>query len=54
MKNSHHIQLIIFFKGMNSVMKWKIHEHLIFLNSQEDLVTLTKKLCLSVDDKITI
>ena len=53
-KNSHHIQLMIFFKGMNSVMKWKIYEHLIFLNLQEDLVTLTKKLHLSVDDEITI
>ena len=39
---------------MNSVMRWKIHKHSMFLNSCKDLMTLTKKLCLSVDDEIII
>ena len=54
MKNSHHIQLMIFFKGMNSVIRWKIHKYSVFLNSCEDLMTLVKKLCFSVDLKISI
>ena len=43
---------MIFFKGMNSVMKQKIHEHFIFSNLWEGLITLVKKLCLSVDMKL--
>ena len=44
MKNYHQIQLMIFFKSMNYVMKQKICRYLEFLNSCEDLITLTKKL----------
>ena len=43
-KNYHQIQLMVFFKGINYVMKQKICRHLKFLNSCKDLVTLVKKL----------
>ena len=43
-KDYHQIQLMIFFKGMNYVIKQKICRHLKFSNSYEDLITLTKKL----------
>ena len=40
---------MIFFKDMNYVMKQKICKHLEFLNSYEDLITLVKKLCPSLE-----
>ncbi|SLM36518.1 Zinc finger, CCHC-type [Lasallia pustulata] len=43
-KDYHQIQLMIFFKGLDQAMKQKIHGHPVFPNSQEDLVTLAKKL----------
>ena len=39
---------------MNSVIRWKIHEYSVFLNSHKDLMTLTKKLHLSVDNETSI
>ena len=48
MKDYYQIQLMIFFKGMNYVMKQKICRHSEFLNSCEDLITLVKKLCPSL------
>ena len=48
MKNYHQIQLMVFFKSMNYVIKQKIHRYSEFLNSCEDLVTLVKKLCPSL------
>lgn len=39
-KDYHQIQLMIFFKNMNYVMKQKICEHSEFSNSYEDLITL--------------
>ena len=48
-KNYQQIQLMIFFKGINHVMKQKICKHPEFSNSCEDLITLTKKLCLSIE-----
>ena len=44
MKDYHQIQLMVFFKSINYVMKQKICEHSEFSNSCKDLVTLTKKL----------
>ena len=35
---------MIFFKGINYVIKQKIHRHSEFLNSYKDLITLIKKL----------
>ena len=43
-KNYHQIQLIVFFKSMNYVIKQKIYRHPEFSNPYEDLITLTKKL----------
>ena len=43
-KNYHQIQLMVFFKGINYVIKQKIHRHPEFLNSHKDLITLIKKL----------
>ena len=43
-KDYYQIQLMIFFKGINYVIKQKIHGHPEFLNSCEDLITLMKKL----------
>ena len=48
-KDYHQIQLMIFFKGMNYVIKQKICRHSKFLNSCEDLVTLVKKLHSSLE-----
>ena len=47
-KNYHQIQLMVFFKSMNYVMKQKICRHSEFSNSCEDLITLVKKLCSSL------
>ena len=47
-KNYHQIQLMIFFKGINYVIKQKICRHPEFLNSCKDLITLIKKLCPSL------
>ena len=44
MKDYHQIQLIVFFKGIDSAMKQKICRHSEFLNSCKDLITLVKKL----------
>ena len=49
MKNYHQIQLMVFFKGMNYIMKQKICEHPEFSNSYKDLITLVKKLCSSLE-----
>ena len=43
-KDYHQIQLMIFFKSINYVMKQKICRHSKFSNSCEDLITLVKKL----------
>ena len=43
-KDYHQIQLMVFFKNMNYVIKQKICGHPEFSNSYEDLVTLIKKL----------
>ena len=45
---------MIFFKSINSVMRWKIYEHSVFLNLYKNLITLIKKLCLSVNNEISI
>ena len=39
---------MIFFKGINYVIKQKICRHSEFLNSHKDLITLIKKLCPSL------
>ena len=44
---------MIFFKSRNSAMRWKIHKYSVFLNLCEDLMTLAKKFCLSVNDEIS-
>ena len=44
MKDYHQIQLIVFFKDINYVIKQKIYRHPEFLNSCKDLITLMKKL----------
>ena len=44
MKNYHQIQLMIFFKSINYVIKQKICRHSEILNSYKDLITLIKKL----------
>ena len=49
MKNYYQIQLIIFFKSMNYVIKQKIYRHSEFLNSYKDLITLIKKLHSSLE-----
>ena len=43
-KNYYQIQLMIFFKSINYVIKQKICRYSKFLNSCEDLITLIKKL----------
>ena len=43
-KNYYQIQLIIFFKSINYVIKQKIYRYSEFLNSYKDLITLVKKL----------
>ncbi|SLM34638.1 hypothetical protein LPUS_03498 [Lasallia pustulata] len=43
-KDYHQIQLMVFFKGLDQAMRQKICGHPMFPNSQEDLVTLAKKL----------
>ena len=43
-KNYYQIQLMIFFKSINYIIKQKICRHPEFLNSCKDLVTLIKKL----------
>ena len=48
-KDYHQIQLMVFFKGMNYVMKQKICRHSEFSNSCEDLITLMKKLHSSLE-----
>ena len=48
-KDYHQIQLMIFFKSMNYVMKQKICRHPEFSNSYKDLITLVKKLCPSFE-----
>ena len=50
-KNYHQIQLMIFFKSINYVIKQKICRHSKFLNSCEDLITLVKKLHSSLKTK---
>ena len=45
---------MIFFKGMNSAMKRKIYEHSVFSESHENLIALTKKLQLNIEDEIII
>ena len=49
MKDYHQIQLMVFFKGMNYAIKQKICRHPEFSNSYEDLITLVKKLCSSLE-----
>ena len=53
-KNLHHIQLMLFFKDMNVAMRQKIHKYSVFLKLWEDLIILAKKLCLSVNDEVSI
>ena len=47
-KNYYQIQLMIFFKSINYVIKQKICKHPEFSNSCKDLITLIKKLCSSL------
>ena len=48
MKNYYQIQLMVFFKSINYIIKQKICRHSEFSNSYEDLITLIKKLCPSL------
>ena len=48
-KNYYQIQLMVFFKSMNYVIKQKIHRHPEFSNSHKDLIILIKKLHSSLE-----